>query len=54
MVKTIGLNQPLRDLIIQNYIYIGMLSAIIFIKNGDFYLPLLLILNLRQLPSWLR
>jgi hypothetical protein len=51
MVKTIRVNQPLRDMIVQNNIVIGTISLLLFYKNGNLFRPIPIIFNLEQLPQ---
>lgn len=50
MVKTIRVNQPLRDMIVQNNIVIGTISLLLFYKNGNWFRPIPITFNLEQLP----
>lgn len=51
MVKTIRVNQPLRDMIVQNNIVIGTISLLLFYKNGNLFRPRPIIFDLEQLPQ---
>jgi len=51
MVKTIKVNQPLRDMIVQNNIFMGTLSLLRFYKDENFFRPMPIIFNLEQLPE---
>jgi hypothetical protein len=51
MVKIIRVNQPIRDMIIKNNIFMGTLSLLLFYKNKNLFCPMPIIFNLQQLPE---
>jgi len=51
MVKVIRVNQPIRDMIVKNNIFMGTLSLLLFYKNENLFRPMPIIFNLEQLPE---